>query len=150
MIGCVWVVLPKVSYREIEVPKVTLRDVTVPNIVPRDVSVDHVVPKDVEIDIPRIVAARSPAKQQFLASPAYAAAEIKGLIIPSVDGIALSFDTGKNWYPKDAGAKANSAPFVGDYAYCSPTADKTIFHCFVLHDGTTMSLRRSPWEGRPT
>ena len=38
VIAAVWVTLPKVSYREIEVPKVTMRDVTVPNIVTRDVT----------------------------------------------------------------------------------------------------------------
>jgi hypothetical protein len=54
VIGAVWVTLPKISYREVEVPRVTMRDVTVPNIVPHDVQVDHLVPHDVEIDIPRI------------------------------------------------------------------------------------------------
>src|SRR5271157_3840222 len=37
VIGAVWVVLPKVSYREVEVPRVTLRDVEVPKITMRDI-----------------------------------------------------------------------------------------------------------------
>jgi hypothetical protein len=53
VIACVWVVLPKVSYREIEVPKVTMRDVDVPKVTMRDVTADHVVPKDVEVQVDR-------------------------------------------------------------------------------------------------
>lgn len=59
MMGCVWIVLPKVSYREVivpaitmketEVPKVTMRDVTVPNISMKPVEVPSIAMKPVEI-----------------------------------------------------------------------------------------------------
>jgi hypothetical protein len=75
VIGAVWVVLPKISVREVVVDHVTPKDVSVdhvvphdvpvPNIVARDVPVDHIVPRDVtvpnivqrnvEIDVPRVV-----------------------------------------------------------------------------------------------
>lgn len=75
VIGCVWVVLPKLSIREVVVDHVTQRDVpvdhvvpkdvtvpnivahdvSVPNIVTHDVQVDKVVPRDVPVNIPRIV-----------------------------------------------------------------------------------------------
>jgi hypothetical protein len=64
VIGCVWVVLPKISVRDYEVPRISYSDTTVPrvamqdtvvpNIVSRDVETDHVVVKDVPVDVPKI------------------------------------------------------------------------------------------------
>jgi hypothetical protein len=50
IIGAVWVALPKVSYREIEVPKVSYRDVTVDHLVPHDVTVNNLIAHDVDRD----------------------------------------------------------------------------------------------------
>ena len=48
------------------------------------------------------------------------------------------------------GMAADAAPYVGLWGYRAPTADKTIFHCFVLlRDGTVISVPQKP-VGRPT
>ena len=50
VIGCVWVVLPKLSIREVVVDHVVQRDAPVDHVVPKDIEVDHVVPHDVQVD----------------------------------------------------------------------------------------------------
>jgi hypothetical protein len=90
------------------------------------------------------------AEKAFVDSPGFAHAEIRGRIIQSVDGIALSFDTGRNWYPTDDGKAADSGAFIGDLGYCEPTANKEIFHCFALHDGAVVGVPQKPAQGRPT
>jgi hypothetical protein len=147
--AAIWVVLPKISYREIVVPRVAMRDVTVPNIVQRDVQVDHVVPRETIIEIPRIVSV-TPTEKRFLDSPEFAAAPMRGRIVqPRHDG-ALSFDDGQDYAPTDPGKAADSGPFIGLWGYCAPTADKTIFHCFaLLRDGTVVPVPQKP-AGRPT
>jgi hypothetical protein len=170
MMGCVWLVLPKVSTREviidrivqkdIEVPKVTMRDVTVPNIVPHDTPVDHVIQHDVEIPVPRVVEtappvpapAPSPIKEQdFIARPDYQAAEFKGRIIASVDGHALSFEGGKSFWPAhldpatskpviDPEQALDSARFVGDLGLCRQDQTKQLWLCVALHDGRELPV----------
>jgi hypothetical protein len=49
MMGCVWIVLPKVSYRDVEIPRVKMADTTVPNIIMRDAVVPNIVNKDVSV-----------------------------------------------------------------------------------------------------
>jgi hypothetical protein len=113
---------------------------------------EHVTERIIEKQVPgpeRIVAV-TPTEKHFIDSPAFAAADIKGRIIPSVDGRALSFDSGKNWYPTDVGKAADSRALVGDFGYCSPTADKTIYHCFASHNGAIVDVPQRPREGRPT
>lgn len=53
VIGAIWVVLPKISVREVVVDHVVERDAPVDHVVQRDVPVDHVVPRDVSV--PNIV-----------------------------------------------------------------------------------------------
>jgi hypothetical protein len=91
----------------------------------------------------------TPAEKAFTDSPGFTHAEIRGRIIQSVDGTALSFDTGKNWWPTDDGKAADSGPFVGDLGYCEPTANKEIFHCFALHNGAVVGVPQKA-AGRPT
>jgi hypothetical protein len=89
VISAVWVTLPKISYREIEVPKVTMREVTVPNIVTRDVQVDHVVPHETVIEIPKIV---TNAEHDFISRPEFMTAQF-----------------GAGWSPTPRGASNSTA-----------------------------------------
>ena len=168
VIAAVWVTLPKISYREIEVPKVTMRDVTVPNIVPNDVQVDHVVPKDVEIDIPRIVvtraefrspAPRSPEERAFTGTEGWRDAVIRDRILrPDHNGFVLMTDSGEqSFYPARIGAdgkhEANPsvedvvAPYISDLGYCRRLPVGT-FECVALHGGQELFIRQTPIEGR--
>ena len=99
-----------------------------------------------EVPGPERIVTVTPAERKFIDDPhGFAGAEIKGRIVASIDGTALSFDTGKNWYPKDASKAADSAALIGDWGYCSPTADKTVFHCFaLLRDGIVISVPQKP------
>ena len=85
-------------------------------------------------------APRTPAEKKFSDRPDFAKAEIRGRIIHSVDGTALSFDTGKNWYPKDNARVADAEPLIGDLGYCAPSDDPTIWHCFALHKGKVIDV----------
>ena len=147
----VWIVLPKISYREVIVPAVTMRDTVVPNIVERDVPVDHVVPHEtvIEIPIPRVVTV-SPTEKNFIDSPAFANAPMHGRIVPSRSERALSFDDGNDYTPTLPGMAADAARFVGLWGYCSPIGATDRFHCFaLLRDGTVVSVPQRPL-GRPT
>jgi hypothetical protein len=159
VIGAVWVVLPKVSYREIEIPKVTMRDVTVPNIVPHDVQVDHVVPKDVEIDIPRIVATSpaptTPQERAFEGTPGWKEAVIRGRILrPDANGFVLATDNGETgFYPAKIGAGGKIepdpsvrdvvTPFIGALARCNQLPIGT-YQCVALHDGRETAIAQAP------
>ena len=78
------------------------------------------------------------------------ASPMHGRIVPSRSERALSFDDGQDYTPTLPDMAADAAPYVGLFGYCSPTADKTIFHCFVLRrDGTVVSVPQKP-IGRPT
>ena len=88
MIAAVYVTLPKLSYREIEVPRVSYKDAEVPRIVPHDVTVDHVVPHDVPI--PRLVPAapeasaaapRTPEERRFEDGKDWQSSTIRGRIV---------------------------------------------------------------------
>jgi hypothetical protein len=109
VIAAVWVTLPKLSYREIEVPRVSYKDAEVPRIVPHDVTVDHVIPHDVPIDIPipRIVpetsAAAPRSKEAFVASPEYRAAELSGRIAGSDGANGFLFEDGRRFTPARLG-----------------------------------------------
>ena len=159
VVAAVWVTLPKVSYREIEVPRVTMRDVTVPNIVQKDVQVDHVVPKDVEIDIPRIVATtpapRSPEERAFVGTEGWRAAVIRGRIVrEDRNGFVLLTDEGeKPFYPAktgadgkievDASVKDGVAPFIDSLGYCLPLPVGT-YECKALHNGREAVIPQVP------
>jgi hypothetical protein len=163
VIGAVWVVLPKVSYREIVVPQVTMRDVNVPNIVPRDVSVDHVVPHDVPIEIPRIVTAspapRSPEERAFVGTEGWKDAVIRGRILrPDRNGFILMTDDGEQgFYPAKLGADGKPEPnlsvkdvvvaFIDDLGYCRKLPIGT-YQCTALHEGREIVIEQAPIEGR--
>jgi hypothetical protein len=161
VIACVWVTLPKVSYREIEVPRVTMRDVTVPNIVPHDVTVDHVVPKDVEIAIPHIATApaaepRSREEQKFTESEGWRSSTIRGRILrkESPNGFVLATDAGElTFFPARLGPDGRPTPnpgmrdavehFLGDLGYCSPLPAGA-YHCVALHAGVEIEIPQVP------
>jgi len=143
IVAAVYVTLPKVSYREIEVPRVTMRDVTVPNIVPRDVTVDHVVPRDVTIEIPRIAAAPRSA-EEFENSPAYRDAGIHGLFA-GPDGNGFQLDSGQTFHPaRFVAGKVELATnamddvsglSIGDPIYCAPAEPTGLYSCHAWHRG---------------
>jgi hypothetical protein len=161
VIGCVWVTLPKISYREIEVPRVTMRDVPVPNIIPHDVQVDHVVPHDVPIDIPRIVVTTpaptpiTPEERRFVGTEGWRDAVIRGRILrEDRNGFVLLTDEGeKPFYPAkigadgkievDASVKDGVAPFIDNLGYCQPLPVGT-YECRALHDGREVVIPQVP------
>ena len=128
VVGCVWVTLPKISYREIEIPRVTMRDVTVPNIILKDVEISRDVPMPgpqvsakppVPADLPK-----TPAEKKFTETPEYKNAIYRGRIVKSVDGRAVSFAEGKSFWPArwdstiraavdDPDVALESDPYVG-------------------------------------
>lgn len=153
VIAAVWVTLPKISYREIEVPKVTMRDVTVPNIVARDVTVDHVVPKDVEIYIPRIVTTPTPtrAEHEFISRPEFLTAQFKGRLVADPEG-RIRFDSGDVFVPvkydvasgrltQDFDAMYVTEPYWGDWAFCNsiPASDHQ-FKCLAIDHDVVVDL----------
>ena len=86
-------------------------------------------------------APKTKAEKKFSNSPDFAKAEIRGRIIHSVDGTALSFDTGKNWYPTDKTRVADAEPLIGDLAYCNESPNGSgKFFCFASHNGKTISV----------
>ena len=165
VIGAVWVTLPKISYRDVEVPRVTMRDTVVPNIVQRDVSVDHVVPRDVEIDIPRIVAAtpRTPAERAFVDTPDWRAADVRGRILradkngfdlATEDGSEMSFFpariAGDGKVEINEGMKDIVEPFLNDLAACRPMPTG-VYLCIAEHEGREIPIKQIPIKpGRPT
>jgi hypothetical protein len=150
VIAAVYVTLPKISYREIEVPRVTLRDVEVPNIVPKNVEVDRILPHEVPIEIPQIVITRTPQERAFADSRDFADAPMHGRIVASRGERSLSFDDGHDYVPTDPRMAADAAPFVGDLGLCSKIAgDEEHYHCVALHNGVVVSVRQRPL-GRPT
>jgi hypothetical protein len=148
VIAAVWVTLPKVSYREIEVPKVTMRDVTVPNIVTRDVQVDHVVPHETVIEIPKIV---TKAEHDFISRPEFETAQFKGRLVADPEG-RIQFDSGDVFVPvkydvangrltQDFDAMYATEPYWGDWAFCNsiPASDHQ-FKCLALDHDVVVDL----------
>ena len=148
VIAAVWVTLPKVSYREIEVPKVTMRDVTVPNIVTRDVQVDHVVPHETVIEIPKIV---TKAEHEFISRPEFLTAQFKGRLVADPEG-RIRFDSGDVFVPvkydvasgrltQDFDAMYVTEPYWGDWAFCNsiPASDHQ-FKCLAIDHDVVVDL----------
>ena len=160
VIGSVWVILPKISVREVTVDHVIQKDVPFDNHVPQDKPFDNYVPHAKPFDLPVPTpgpqasaatpltpadAPQTPAEKKFSDRPDFAKADIRGRIIHSVDGTALSFDTGKNWYPTDKTKVADAEPFIGDLAYCNEKpAGSGKFFCFASHDGKVISVPQKP------
>jgi hypothetical protein len=164
--AAIWVILPKFSYREIEVPRVSYKDAEVPRLIPHDVQVDHVVSHDVPIDIPRIVAAsptpRSPEERAFVGAEGWKDAVIKGRILcPDRNGFVLMTDEGEqSFYPARIGPGGKIElepsvedvvdPFIDDLGYCRKLPVGT-YECVALHKGREVIIRPTPIvAGRPT
>ena len=160
VIGSVWVILPKISTRDIVVDHVVPHEVPFDNHTPQDKPFDNYVPHTKPFDLPVPTpgpqasaatpltpadAPQTPAEKKFSDRPDFAKADIRGRIIHSVDGTALSFDTGKNWYPTDKTKVADAEPFIGDLAYCNEKpAGSGKFYCFASHDGKVISVPQKP------
>ena len=161
VMGCVWIVLPKISYREIEVPRVTYSPVDVPQITTRPIKipVPNVIVHNVPIEIPRIVEptplARSPAEERFTSSEGWRDAVIRGRILrPDHNGFVLMTDSGEqSFYPAKIGADGKPeldpstedivAPFIGDLARCNKLPVGT-FACVALHEGQEVFIQQTP------
>jgi hypothetical protein len=161
VVACVWVTLPKISYREIEVPRVTMKDVTVPNITSRDVMVDHVVPHDVEVE--RIVPhetvtrpiPRSPQERSFTQTEGWRDAIVRGRILREKDnGFVLATDEGEaSFFPAkigidgrpvfDPSVKDVVRPFIDDLGYCRKVPIGT-YKCVALHAGREVVIPQVP------
>jgi hypothetical protein len=172
MIAAVYVTLPKLSYREIEVPRVSYKDAEVPRIVPHDVTVDHVVPHDVPIDIPipRLVpaapeasAAAPRSKEAFVASPEYRTAELSGRIAGAY-GNGFRFEDGQTFSParivndrieQNEDVFDDISGLIGAPAYCSPLPN-TLYVCRAWREGRGVvdipvrPVPRAPRGGKPT
>jgi hypothetical protein len=158
----IWVILPKVSYREIaiEVPKVTYKNVTVPAV--------EVTTHSVDIPIPRVVpetsAAAPRSKEAFVASPEYRAAPLSGIIkAPWKNGfIFADGQTFTPWridasgHPKLADdAWDDVSNLIGAPAYCEPQPNGLLV-CqawqkgFGVVDIPVRPVVRAPKGGKPT
>jgi hypothetical protein len=170
VIAAVWVTLPKLSYRDVEIPRVSYKDAEVPRIVPHDVTVDHVIPHDVPIDIPipRLVPAapeasaaapRTPEERRFEDGKDWQSSTIRGRIVREEppNGFVLATDEGETaFFPARLGPEGrpqnNSAvrvsvrPFLGDLGYCSPLPVGT-YHCVALHAGVETQIPQIPVGG---
>ena len=64
VIGAIWVVLPKISVREVVVDHVNVvpREVEVPKVTMRDVTADHVVVTSVPVEVPKITVKNLPVE----------------------------------------------------------------------------------------
>jgi hypothetical protein len=166
VIAAASVVLPRITYRDIEVPRITLRDVTVPNIIT----------KDLEIPIPRVVAPpppvaanppsppsdapRTPEEQKFHDRPEYKDAAYHGRIVTSRDGHVLSFADGRDFHPAhwdDAAGKVvydpdqviTSDEYVGDLGMCVPhKGHEGMWDCTAVHNGKATFVSGDD-SGRP-
>jgi hypothetical protein len=89
------------------------------------------------------------AEREFVTSPGFANAPMRGRIVPSRSARALSFDDGQDYLPTDPAMFADAAPYVGFLGYCTPA--EAHYHCFVqLRDGTVVGVPQKPAQGRPT
>ncbi len=161
VIGAVYVTLPKISYREIEVPRVTMRDVEVPAIVTKDVEVPRIIQRDVEIDVPRVkevpiyvtptTAPATRAEETFRSRPEYESAQYKGRLVADPEGRIL-FDTGAIFRPVkydpatgrlvwDHDAYYDTGPYLGDWAFCNEVpASENLFKCLAIHHDVIVDL----------
>jgi hypothetical protein len=162
VIAAVWVTLPKISYREIEVPKVAMRDVEVPKVTMRDVTVPNIVIKDVTVDhvIPLSPLAHTPEERSFTSTDDWRAADVRGRIVREIgNGFVLATeDHGEQEFdPAKIGSDGKAEPnlavkdvvtgLIGDLAYCRPRP-AGVFNCVALHDGREVAIAQAP-VGRP-
>jgi hypothetical protein len=174
VIACVYVTLPKVSYREIRipvldvthqpvvVPEVTMKPVTVPDITITTHSVDIAVPRLVSPppETSAATAPRTPAERRFEDGKEWKDASVvvrgrllreegAGFVMDTAEGEASFFPAriGPNGPEPDPGMKDLVAPYLGDLCACSQLPNKT-FRCVVSHNGAETEIRQIP-RGRP-
>jgi hypothetical protein len=146
--AAIFVVLPKVSYREIEVPKVSYVPTEVPRIEMKDLEVQHIVPRDVVIEIPKIV---TKAEHDFISRPEFETAQFKGRLVYDPDGL-IKFDSGAVFVPvkydpvsghqiQDFDAEYVTAPYLGDWAFCNAIpASENLFKCLAVDHDVVVDL----------
>ena len=146
VIGSVWVILPKISTRDVVVDHVVPHEVPFDNHTPQDKPFDNYVPHpkpfDLPVPAPKPVAEaklpmgpdspytpKTPEEKKFTAQPEYKTAQYHGRIVKSRDGHELSFEDGMDFHPAhwdDAAGKTIydtdqtilSDEFVGDLGMC--------------------------------
>ena len=170
VISAVWVILPKISYREVVVPSISLKPITVPDVTMKPITVPEITLKPVALPLPQTtptptpppVAADAPktlAEQKFLNRPEYKAALYHGRIVKSIDGKALSFADGNNYWPalwdalehdwatntSDINKKFVTDPFIGDLAACAHLPGRNdLVVCHALHNGEEVNIVTQP------
>ena len=159
VIGSVWVILPKISVREVTVDHVIQKDVPFDNHVPQEKPFDNYVPHAKPFDLPKPVASAppaTPAEQKFVNRPEYESAEYKGRLVYDKDGF-IRFDNDRTFYPPkhdprtnesldevDSDVMYDTAPFLGDLAFCNKIpASKHQFKCLVIHNDIVNDLART-------
>ena len=107
-------------------------------------------------------AAHTPEEQKFVDQPEYKDAKLRGRIIKSVDGRALSFADGQSFWPAhwdtatqrpvgDKDQMVESDPYVGDLGMCVEDKTTHLYGCTALHNGGNVKIVNLPMPGaRPT
>jgi hypothetical protein len=150
VIAAVWVTLPKISYREIEIPRVAMRDVEVPRITTHDVTID--IPKVIthEVNIPAPVASLPPrapdaAERKFVDSPTYKNAPLHGRIVGTDGDRGFRFDDGKTFHPVSDSLRDDVSGLIGDYAFCTPLKNQPgQYACEAIHNDVTQLIPMEP------
>jgi hypothetical protein len=172
VIGSVWVILPKISTRDIVVDHVIQKDVPFDNHVPQpkpfDLPVPQPKPFDLPVPAPKPVAdakpvngpeapyaAKTPDETKFVDRPDYKDAAYRGRIVKSRDGRALSFEDGKSFVPLNVAPDGSvtddmtrvmvTDQFVGDLGMCTPRTDNArLWNCVAFHNGQVVSITSQP------
>jgi hypothetical protein len=160
VIGSVWVILPKISTRDIVVDHVVPHEVPFDNHTPQDKPFDNYIPHDKPFDVPtpapKPVASAppaTPAEKKFVSRPEYESAEYKGRLVYDKDGF-IRFDNDRFFYPPvhdpktgepldevDSDVMYDTAPFLGDLAFCNKIPEsKRQFKCLVIHNDRITDL----------
>jgi gag-polyprotein putative aspartyl protease len=103
-------------------------------------------------------AAKTPEERKFVDQPEYKDAKLRGRIIKSVDGRALSFEDGQSFWPahwdsaaqKPVGDKdqmVESEPYVGDLGMCVEDKTTHLYGCTALHHGGDVQIINVPMPG---
>lgn len=99
---------------------------------------------------------KNPAEQKFTEKPEFKTAPLSGRIVKSVDGRALSFEDGRNFFPArlddvtrkvmdDPDAIVDSEPFVGDLGFCRPqSGNSELWDCYASHNGQQIEIPNKP------
>ena len=164
VIGSVWVILPKISTRDVVVDHVVPHDVPFDNHTPQDKPFDNYVPHTKPFDPPvpapkplaaappemgpqSPYAAKTPEENKFVDQPEYKTAKFHGRIVKSRDGHELSFEDGTNFWPRhwdeasgrvinDPDKVISSDQFIGDLGMCVPRKNEgTMNDCVAMHNG---------------